>query len=47
MDGDIGGSDQNYPKEKEMQEGKIVVWGALTISREQKRNKSQRRKGKI
>ena len=29
-----GGSDQNHPKEKEMQEGKMVVWGALQIASE-------------
>ena len=28
----IGGSDQNHPKEKEMQEGKMVAWGGLTNS---------------
>ena len=51
MDGGLwhcaGGSDQDHPKEKEMQKGKIVVWGGLTNSWEKKRSKSQRRKGKI
>ena len=27
-----GGSDQDYPQEKEMQEGKVVVCGDLTNS---------------
>jgi len=35
MDGDswycTGGGDQNHPQEKEMQKGKMVVWGALQI----------------
>ena len=34
-------------KEKEMQQGKMVVWGGLTNSWEKKRNQSQRRKRKI
>ena len=25
----IGGSEQNHPKEKEKQEGKVVIWGGL------------------
>ena len=41
-----GGSDQNLPQEKEMQKGKMVVWGGLTNSWE-KRSERQRRKGKI
>ena len=28
----IGSSNQNHPQEKEMQEGKVVVWGGLTDS---------------
>ena len=32
---------------KEMQKGKIVVWGGLTNSWEKKRSKRQKRKGKI
>ena len=43
----VGGSDQNYPQEKEMQKGKIVVWEGLTNTWEKKRNKRQRRKGKL
>ena len=27
-----GGSDQDHPQEKEMQKGKIVVWGGLINS---------------
>ena len=27
-----GGSDQDHPQEKEMQNGKMVVWGGLTIA---------------
>ena len=27
-----GGSDQEYPQEKEMQKDKMVVWGSLTNS---------------
>ena len=42
-----GGSDQNHPKEKEMQEDKMVVWQGLTNSWENKRNERNRRKGKI
>ena len=40
MDGDsyhcTGGGDQNHPQEKEVQEGKVVVWGGLTNSLEEK-----------
>ena len=41
------GSDQDHPQEKEMQKGKMVVWGGLTNSCEMKRSKKQRRKRKI
>ena len=34
-------------QEEEMQKGKMVVWGGLTNSWENKRSKRQRRKGKI
>ena len=51
MDGDLwhytGGRDQEHPKEKEMQKGKVAVWGGLTNSCEKKRSEKQRRKGKI
>ena len=43
----IAGSDQNHPQEKEMQKGKMVVWGGLTNSWEKKRSERQRRKGKM
>ena len=43
----MGGADQNHPEEKEMQKGKMVVWGGLTNSWGRKRSKRQRRKGKI
>ena len=42
-----GGSDQDHPQEKEMQKGKMIVWGGLTSSWEKKRSKRQRKKGKI
>ena len=32
---------------KEMQKGKMAVWGGLTNSYEKKRSEKQRRKGKI
>ena len=43
----IWGSDQNYSKEKEMQEGKVVVWGGFTNNWGKKRSERQERKGKI
>ena len=43
----IGGSDQDHPQVKEMQKGKMVVWGGLTDSCEKKRRERQRKKGKI
>ena len=42
-----GGSDQDHPKEKDMQKSIMVVLGGLTNSCEKKRSKKQRRKGKI
>ena len=42
-----GGSDQDHPQEKEMQKGKMVVWGGLTNSCEKKKSERQKRKGKI
>ena len=39
--------DQDHPRGKEMQKGKMVVWGGLTNSCEKKRREKQRRKGKI
>ena len=38
---------KDHPQEKEMQKDKMVVWGNLKNSREKKRSKRQRRKGKI
>ena len=43
----IGGSDQDHPQGKDMQKGKMVVWGGLTNGWEKKRHKRQRRKGNI
>ena len=42
-----GGHDQNHSQEKEMQKGKMVVWGGLINSWGKKRSERQRRKGKI
>ena len=42
-----GGSDQNHTKEKEMQEGKVVVWGGSTNSWGKKIRERQGRKEKI
>ena len=39
--------DQDHSQEKEMQKGKMVVWGGLTNGFEKKRRERQRRKGKI
>ena len=36
-----------FTEEKEMQKGKMVVWGGLTNSWEMKKIERQRRKGKI
>ena len=43
----IGGRDQDHSQEKEMQKGKMVVWGGLPNSCEKKKSERQRRKGKI
>ena len=32
----MGGSDQNHPQEEEMQKGKMVVWGGITNTWEEK-----------
>ena len=40
-------SDQDHPQEKEMQRGKMVVWGGLRNSWEMMRSERQRRKGKL
>ena len=39
--------DQDHSQQKEIQKGKMVVWGGLTNSWEKKRSKRQSRKGKI
>ena len=36
-----GGSDQDQPQDKEMQKGKMVVWGGLTNSCEKKRSEGK------
>ena len=40
-------NNENHANEKEMREGKVVVWGGFTNSKEKKRSKRQGRKGKI
>jgi len=42
-----GGRNQDQTQVKEMQKGRMVVWGDLTNSCEYKRSERQRRKGKI
>ena len=42
-----GDMDEDNPYVKEMKKSKMAVWGGLTNSCEKKRNKKQRRKGKI
>ena len=37
---------KNHPQEKEMQEGKVVVWGGFINSWGKKKTKKQGRKGK-
>ena len=37
----MGGSDQDYPQEKEMQKGKTVVWGGL--AKAEKRREAKRK----
>ena len=41
-----GGSDKDHPQEKEMQKGKMAVWGGLTNSCEKMRTKSKDEKEK-
>ena len=40
-------SEQSHPKEKEKQEGKVVILGGFTNSRRMKRSKKQGREGKV
>ena len=42
-----GDRDQDHTQEKELLKSKMAVRGGLTNSREKKRSKKQRRKGKI
>ena len=48
MDGGLwhctGDSNQDYPQEKEMQKSKMVVWGGLTNSCEEKWKAKEKRK---
>ena len=41
----IGGSEQNHPKEKEKQEGKVVIWGGFTNSWREKWKAREKGKG--
>ena len=43
----IGGRDQDHSQEKEMQKGKMAIWGGITNICVKKRSEKQRRKGKI
>ena len=36
-----GGSNQDHPKEKEMQKGKMVVWGGLQIAEKRREAKGE------
>ena len=38
---------QNHPKEKEKQEGKVVIRGGLTNSKREKRSEKQGREAKV
>ena len=37
----MGSSDQNHPKEKEMQEGKVVVWESFITAKERREVKGK------
>ena len=43
----IGDREQHHPQGKDMEKGKMAVWGGLTNSCKKKRRQKQRRKGKI
>ena len=43
----IRGSDQDHPQEKEVQEGKMVVWGGLTNSWEKEKQKAKEKRKDI
>ena len=36
-----GGSDQDHPQEKEIQEGKVVVWGSMQIAEDGREEKGK------
>ena len=40
----VRGGDQNHHQEKEMQEGKVVIWGGLTNSWEEKQKAKEKGK---
>ena len=43
-----GGSDQDHPQEKEMQKGKMLVWGGFTkLLRREEKWKAKEKKRKI
>ena len=42
----IGGGDQDYPQEKEMQQGKMIVWGGLINSWEKEEKQQAKEKKK-
>ena len=39
----IGGNDQDHPQEKEIQKGKIFLWGGLTKSCEKKQKAKEKK----
>ena len=43
----MGGTDQNLPKEKEMQKGKVIAWRGFTNSLGKKKSEKQGAKRKI
>ena len=43
----VGGSEQNHPKGKEKQEGRVVVLGGSTNSGKMKRSEKQEREGNV
>ena len=43
----VEGGEQNHPKEKEKQEGEVVIWGSFMNSGRMKRSKKQGKEGKV
>ena len=43
----MAGGDQNHPQEKEMQQGKVVVWGGLQIAVKRREWKGEGEREKI